>query len=233
MLASADNVVDPEDHASALDGSFDGLNLDREGLVKSVSLHVVDLSRDTVDAEVAPLPGLERCVVLSPELGDGANDAHSAVRGKGAGDDLHCVTHGHVRPLHDPLNLEAGLGESAGDGHFGAPSAEEELGLEDDVPDNLHGVLEVPLDLVKDVLAATAKEDSAGLGVLALLEEGEVLVPKLPDLEESAAGSNVRLLDLVSTGNNGGTSGAGDTVVVRLPEPPEGSDVGLGEVVLC
>lgn len=39
---------------------------------------------------------------------------------------------------------------------------------------HLDGVLEVPLDLIEHVLGATTQQHGAGLGVRALLQEGEV-----------------------------------------------------------
>ena len=43
--------------------------------------------------------------------------------------------------------------------------------------------LEVPLDLVEDVLGGSTKENGAGLRVLAVLDEGEVLVTDLANLQ--------------------------------------------------
>lgn len=48
--------------------------------------------------------------------------------------------------------------------------------MEDDVPRDGHGVREVPVDLVEDVLGRAAEQDGARLGVLALCQEGEVSV---------------------------------------------------------
>ena len=55
----------------------------------------------------------------------------------------------------------------------------------------------------EDVLACTAKQDGAGFGVLALGDEGEVVVANLLNLKQPGAKTNVRLLDLVSAVDNG------------------------------
>ncbi len=43
--------------------------------------------------------------------------------------------------------------------------------------------LEVPLDLVEDVLGGSSQEDGAGLRVLTVFDEGEILVADLANLE--------------------------------------------------
>lgn len=170
--------------------------------------------------------------MLGPELRHGPDDTDAAVLRQGAGDDLHGLADGHVRTLLDALHLYAGPAKTDRHGHLGGTATGQELGLVHDVPDDLHGVLEVALDLVEDVLGPTAEEDGAGLGILALLEEGEPLLPDLAHLEQAALGAEVGLLDLVGPADDGGAGGAGHPVVVRLAEAAEGRDAGLGEVVL-
>lgn len=92
--------------------------------------------------------------------------------------------------------------------------------------------MEVALDLVEHVLRRTPEENRAGLGVLALGEEGEVLVANLLDLEEAALRADVGLLDVLDAVDDGGARGAGDAVVVRLSDATESRDVGLDEVML-
>ncbi len=43
--------------------------------------------------------------------------------------------------------------------------------------------LEVPLDLVEDVLGGSSQEDGAGLRILTVFDEGEILVTDLANLE--------------------------------------------------
>lgn len=49
-----------------------------------------------------------------------------------------------------------------------------------------HGVGEVALDLIEDVLGGAAQQDGHGLGVLALDQVRPVLVADLGDLEQTA-----------------------------------------------
>ncbi|KAI6751834.1 hypothetical protein HG531_006530 [Fusarium graminearum] len=106
------------------------------------------------------------------------------------------------------------------------------LGGEHDVSCDTHGILEVALDLVEHILGGTTEEDSAGLGVLALSKECEVLVANLLDLEETASGAHIGVLEVLYSVDNSGTSGAGYSVVVGLSDSAESCDVGLHEVVL-
>ena len=82
------------------------------------------------------------------------------------------------------------------------------------------------------MLDGVAQEDGAGLGFLALLDEGEVLVPGLPDLEEPGPGPDVLLFDLVRPVDDGGSAGPGHPQVVALPQPADGLDAGLFKEVL-
>ena len=59
-----------------------------------------------------------------------------------------------------------------------------QMGIHDDIPGHVHGVLKIPLDLHEDVLAGSPQKDGAGLGALALGEEGEVFISELLDLKE-------------------------------------------------
>lgn len=104
--------------------------------------------------------------------------------------------------------------------------------MEEHVACHAHGVVQVALDLVEHVLRRTPEEYRASLGVLALGQEGEVLVADLLDLEQAALRADVGLLDVVDAVDDSGTRGAGNTVVVRLPDTAKSRDVGLDEVVL-
>ena len=58
------------------------------------------------------------------------------------------------------------------------------------------------------------------------------LVANLAHFEESAAGADVGLLDLVGAVDDGGTRRLGHSVLVRLAQAAESRDAGLYEVVL-
>jgi len=55
--------------------------------------------------------------------------------------------------------------------HFGGTTSGEKVGVKHNVTGHKHGVVQVPLNLVQDILGGTAKEKSAGLGLLALDNE--------------------------------------------------------------
>ena len=83
------------------------------------------------------------------------------------------------------------------------------------------------------MLAGVTPEYGAGLGFLALLKEGEEIVPGPPGLEEP--GLAVLLCDLFRPVSNGGSVGPGHPQVVALPRPVDGRDTdlvdkGLGQV---
>lgn len=89
-------------------------------------------------------------------------------------DNLHRLTDGPERPSLDTLDSPSLLRKSNRDGHLGSSSSRRETGIKDDVASDGHGIGEVSVDLVEDVLGRAAEEDGAGLGELALGEEGEV-----------------------------------------------------------
>jgi hypothetical protein len=104
--------------------------------------------------------------------------------------------------------------------------------VEQDVASHAHGILQIAFDLVENVLGRTSEEDCASLGVLAFGEEGEVLVANLFDFEEAALGAHVGVLDVLDSVYDGGASGTGYSVIVRLAHSAEGRYVGLHEVML-
>ena len=170
--------------------------------------------------------------MLGTELGHGPDDTDTAVLREGTRDDLHGLTDGDVGSLLNTLHLHTGPTESNRHGHFSGTATGQKLGLVYDIPNDLHGILEVALNLVQHVLGPTTEKDGAGLGILALLEEGEPLLPDLAHLEKTALGTDVGFLDLVGTADDGGAGGTGHAVVVGLAEAAEGRDAGLGKVVL-
>src|SRR5262249_55327030 len=107
-----------------------------------------------------------------------------------------------------------------------------EPGVEHDVPRHAHGVLQVPLNLVQDVLRRAPEEDRAGLWILALREEREVPVSNLLNLKQSALGPHVRLLEVLDPVDDGGARGAGYAVVVGLADAANGRDVPIQQEVL-
>lgn len=210
-----------------LDSGLDALKLNRLGLPDAILLHVHQGTGVTVQTPC----GLA-LNVLGPHAGEDTDRAGTGVLCQCSGDNLHGIGNSLVGPLLDTLNGLGQLAQSDRHGHFNGTTTGGKTGVEDDVPGDGHGVLEVPLDLVDDVLGGAAEKDSASLGVLALSEEGEVLVANLLDLEKSALSSNVGLLEVVDPVHDGRTRGSGDTVVIGLSHTAEGGNVGLHQVVL-
>ena len=81
-----------------------------------------------------------------------------------------------------PSNVDRASRGSSGFRIDGAAAGHQER-VDADVSGDVDGVLEVALNLVEDILGGPAEQNGAGLGVLALLDEGEVLVTDLTDLE--------------------------------------------------
>jgi len=93
--------------------------------------------------------------------------------------------------------------------------------------------VQVALNFVKDILGGASEKNGASLGVLALSHEREVVVTDLLDLEEATKGTDVTLLELGGSVDNGGTSASSDSVVISLTKTSETGDVStLEEVVL-
>ena len=65
------------------------------------------------------------------------------------------------------------------DGHLDRPTARHERGVEDDVARDGHGVRQVAIDLVQDVLGRPAEEDGACFWGRAFRQEGKVSVGRL------------------------------------------------------
>lgn len=96
---------------------------------------------------------------------------------------------------------------------------------------NSQCVLQVPLDLIENVLGATSQENGACLGVLALNEVREVLVTDLLDLKKSAFGTDVGLLDLVGSVDNLSAGDSSHSLVVGLSDSSDDRDVVLQQVM--
>jgi len=98
------------------------------------------------------------------------------------------------------------LMESNRHGHFGGTTSGEKVGVKHDIASHKHCVVQVPLNLIQNILGSSAKKESAGLGILALDNEREVIIANFVNIEETGLGANVRLLDLIGTMADGGTA---------------------------
>ena len=234
LAATGDNIVNPQNHASTLDCGNNRLTLYRKGLPNTELGHVRDLAGSSVNANVARCARISIIVgsMLGAKLGHGPDDTDTTVLSEGARNNFHGLTDGHVGSLLNTLHLHTGPTKSNRHGHFSSTATGQKLGLIYHIPNDLHGILKVALNLIQHVLGPATEKDRAGLGILALLEEGEPLLSDLAHLEQTALGTDVGFLNFIGTADDGGTGGAGHAVVVGLAEATEGGDAGLGEVVL-
>src|SRR4051794_12639167 len=165
------------------DSGLDTLELDSLGLPNTVLLHIDQVARVAVQT-----PRGVALDVLGTQTGKHTDRAGASVLGQCTGNNLHGIGNSLVRPLLDTLNGAGELAELHRDGHFDGTTAGGQTGVEDNVAGNGHGVLQVALNLVQDILGRTAQQNCAGLRVLALAHECEVLVTNLLNLEQTAAG---------------------------------------------
>ena len=167
-----------------------------------------------------------------PELGENTDRVPAAVLNERAGDDLHRVRNGAEWPALDAGDA-ASLGVQAdADRHLGRATSRREDRVEEDVAGDGHGVCEVAVDFVEDVLGRPTEEDGARLGFLTLSEEREVLVADLLNVEEAALRADICLTQIFDAINDCRANGARETVVVCFANAAKGGDVRLVEEVL-
>lgn len=124
----------------------------------------------------------------------------------------HCCT----------LMLDACCGEQHGGRHLrGAASQSAWRGFGQHVARHVHGVLQVALHLVEDVLAGAAQQDRARLRVLALVMTCSTR-RRSSDFEESGAGAECVFPAARRSGSPTVAPHAPDPVVVRLAHAPDG-----------
>lgn len=163
------NLINSQQQASALNSGLDALQLNGLRLPNAILVHVDNLSGVAINT-----PAVQTLGVLRPELGEHSDGARTAVLHECSGNNLERLRHGTVRPLLDAFDRLRPLGETNGDGHLSGTTTGGEAGVEEDVACNSHGVVQISLHLIEDVLGRSAEEDGAGLGVLALSKECEV-----------------------------------------------------------
>ena len=156
--------------------------------------------------------------MLGAELGHHTDNVSTAVLSEGTGDNLNSGSEGLEGPLHNTLDVLRVLLESASDLHLDGTTTGNELGVNHNVTGYTKSIVEVSLDLIKDVLRGTSEENRASLGVLALSHEGEVVITDLLDLEETALCADIGLLKLLRAVSNSGTTDTGNTIVVGFTD---------------
>lgn len=131
--------------------------------------------------------------------------------------------------MHHTFNCIRVLLEAASDFHLDGTTTGDELRVEHDVSGNTESVVKVSFDLIEDILGCASEHDGASLGALALSHEGEVVVSDLLDLEETALGTDIAVLELLGSVGDGGAGDTGDTVVVSLTDSADHSAVSVLE----
>ena len=166
------------------------------------------------------------------KVGENTDNIGTTVLSEGSWDNFEGTGESLVGPLVDSFDGLGLLHESASKLHLDGSTTGAEAGVNDDVTGDTEGVLEVTLDLVKDILGGTSEKNGASLGVLALSHEGEVVVTDFLDLEVTAHGADIGLLELLGSVADSGTRASGASVVVGLSQTSEDSDVTLLEEVV-
>ena len=228
LLGAGDDVVDPQQQNRRFDGGFQDLSLDGEGFPDAVLVHVDDDALFPVDAP----RGVAGGGVFGPQRRQRADGVGAAILNQRGGDDFESFSHGFVRPLMDALHALGLVGDDLSERHFGGATTRHQRRFHANVTHNGHGVLQVALDFVENVLGRAAQQDGASFGVFAFEEEGEIFVADFLDLEESGVGADVFLFEFVDAIDDGGAGNAGDAVVVGLLGPSQRSDAGFDQIVL-
>ena len=170
--------------------------------------------------------------MFGPQLCDNPNNITTEVLCKSARNNFHSISNCSNGQLMNIVLSFAELDEFLGDLHFGGSSSWQEHGTGDDVPANCQRILEIPLEFVEGVLAASSEQNGAGLGLSAFQKVGEVVIPYFLDLEQTTIQTDIRVLQLFGPVADGGSCDPGYSVVVGLPGSPDDADVFLHEEML-
>mmetsp|Transcript_28816 Transcript_28816/g.67579 ORF Transcript_28816/g.67579 Transcript_28816/m.67579 type:complete len:246 (+) Transcript_28816:440-1177(+) len=192
LVCARDNLVDAQQHRRRLNGGFERLHLDGEGLPHAERSHVGERPLLAVDAPADVLAAR----VLGAQLRQHADDIGATVLEQRARDHLERSGRSAVGVGDDGLLPLRIVDEVVGNGHFGGASARKQPRVEIDGAQRIHRVAQITLHLVEHVLRGAAQHNRARLGRVAIDKEGEPLVAQLRHLEEPALGADVLVLDL-------------------------------------
>lgn len=92
--------------------------------------------------------------------------------------------------------------------------------------------MKILLSLIQNFFRGATKKNGASVRVLAVRDEGVVLVTNLPNLKKTRIRAHVRIFEIFRTIDNGGPAGTSDTFVRCLSKTPQGSDAVLDEPML-
>jgi len=221
FLNTGNDIIDSEEHASRLNSGIERLEFDGAWIPNRGGVHVFYLSGVSVNSHVETL----FILMEGSKLGKHSNDVSTTVLGESSWDNLKSRSHGLVWPLMDTFDSHSKFAKSDGKFHLKSSSTWNKLWVLENVSGNTEGIVEVSLDLVKDIFGGTSKDDGASFWVLAIGHVGEVIVTEFLDLEFSAVGTDIFLLELFWSVANGSTTDSGDSVVIGLSDSSNASNV--------
>lgn len=134
------------------------------------------LACETIAGDQESIPTSDNHRDTHPQLGQHPDGVTSTVLYQSPGNDLERVRHGPERRSRDTFHRLTLLGERDADRHLGRSTPGCKGGVENDVPCDGHGVGQVSVNLVQDVLGRSSEEDRTSLGGLAFGQKGKVPV---------------------------------------------------------
>lgn len=96
--------------------------------------------------------------------------------------------------------------------------------LQHNVASDLHRVLQISLHLHQNIFWCTAKNNSTGLGLFALCEEGEIFFSVFFDFKEATVGTNIGFSQFVGTAFDRRATGTSDSQIVSFAHTTNSRD---------
>mmetsp|Transcript_17332 Transcript_17332/g.40396 ORF Transcript_17332/g.40396 Transcript_17332/m.40396 type:complete len:230 (-) Transcript_17332:818-1507(-) len=165
-----------------------------------------------------------------------SHDPHhvsSAIVSQATRYDLKCICYRSVGILSGALDSLCLVFQPSCHLHLCGTAARQKERVHDNVPGYAECILKVALHFVQHILGRTAQNNCACLWILALHQEGEVLVAYLLHSEEAAPGSHRSLCQLLCAVDNVGAADFGNPRVVSFSQASDDRDVCLQQEVLC
>lgn len=197
------------------------MELDSAWIPDGSGFHVFYCAGVSVDTHVESFWSLMK----SSQLSEHSNDISTTVLGKSSWDDLKSTGHGFVWPLLVTFNGVSKFGKSNTEFHLKSTSTWDKLWVSENVSSDTEGVMEVSLDLVKDIFRGTSEDDRASLWVFAVSNEREVIISNFLNLEIGGVSTNIFLFELFWSVDNSGTSDSCDSIVIGLSDSSNTGDV--------
>ena len=169
--------------------------------------------------------------MLAAQSHKGINLVQPGILGQGLGYDLHGVGEGLNGQLLATAHGCGILPQTQGQLYLGGTAAWNQQLVLDDNAYNPQGVFHGPVQLIDHVLGSAAEDNGHGLGVLALFDEGHLLVADLSLLNEACL-PQVFCRQVVDAGDNPSACGTRQLLHVALLDAANCVDAGLGQEVL-